>query len=288
MVKIYKYNNKLAIYLPFDVIKELSLSESDEIDFFKYKGNAFLFAKKADIADLLTGTKSQPQEKAVAPAERPPMQQRADLSQDEIAVLKKLDTLRYNQRTQANVEKLLNQAEREIFKSLVKKKAISLFNGVYGISKDVYNRFLMRKRPQEQPASTRQTIPQNAEERRFGLLKVRGNIDDENIKKLEKDGFIVLQTESEAAAVSAALEDSIRHGQVFGTRAFNKKFYIMLRAFLEKYSSPVIKELKGGEKRVPELAEKTRLDENGVRAILYYMSEIGDVSEKKRDLFRLA
>lgn len=49
-----------------------------------------------------------------------------------------------------------------------------------------------------------------------------------------------------------------------------------------------MKELRGGEKKVPEIAERVKLDENGVRAILYYMAESGDVSEKRRDLFALA
>ncbi len=279
MVKIYKYNNKLAVYLPFDVVKELGLSENDELDFFKFKENAFLLAKKADIANLLVGgaTQTQPRQ------EKRQQEQQGELSQDEIAVLKKLDTLRYDQRTPANVERLLSQTERETLRQLLKKKAVTLFRSdkagtaVYSIGKSVYDRFLMRKRQPQAPVETRPSP-----------LRIRGNMDDENIKKLEKEGYIVLQTETEAAAVSAALEESIRHGQVFGTRAFNRKFYIMLRSFLEKYSAQVAKELRSGDKRVPEIADRVKVDENGVRAILYYMAEIGDVSEKKRDLFTLA
>lgn len=290
MVKIYKYNNKLAIYLPFEVIKELGLTEGEEIDFFKFKERSFLFAKKEDIANLLAGGGgSRPQQAQEQRVERQGWQ-RPELSQEEVAVLKKLDTLRYNQRTQANVEKLLSAAEKEILKQLLKKRAVSLFRSgkenLYSIGKSVYDMFLMRKKLQAQPAM--QQAGQHIEEYRASLLKVRGNIEDENIKRLEKDGYIVLQTESEAAVVSAALEESIRHGQVFGTRAFNKKFYIMLRPFLERYTSTVMKELRGGEKKVPEIAERVKLDENGVRAILYYMAESGDVSEKRRDLFALA
>ncbi len=289
MVKVYKYNNKLAIYLPFDVIKDLGLSENDEIDFFRFRGSAYLFAKKADIADLLAGSSNAAENLQNRNERQQSQQPKADLSQDEISVLKKLDTLRYNQRTQQNVDRLLSPQEREILRQLLKKKAVSLFRSgkddatVYSIGKSVYDRFLMRKKPQ----AVESTVPQDIDEHHTNLLRVRGNVDDENIKKLEKEGYIVLQTESEAAAVSAALEESIRHGQVFGTRAFNKKFYIMLRSFLERYSSQIIKELRSGDKKVPEIAERVRMDENGVRAVLYYMAEIGDVSEKRRDLFTL-
>ncbi|MEM3838983.1 MAG: hypothetical protein QXF01_00155 [Candidatus Micrarchaeaceae archaeon] len=287
MVKIYKYNNKLAIFLPFDVIKELGLSENDEVEFFRFKGNSYLFAKKSDIADLLVGEKQQ---QAIR---KPPSQSAAEkpvLNEEEISVLKKLDTIRYNQRTQANVEKLLDSKERDTLRQLMKRKIISLFMNekdgtmLLSISKGIYDRFLMRKRNGQHEAKQ----ANDAEEQRYGLLSVRGNIDDDNIKKLEKDGYIVLQTEGEAAAVSAALEESIRHGQVFGTRAFNRKFYILLRQFLERYSASITKELRGGEKKVSEIASKIGIDENGARAILYYMAETGDVSEKKRDLFVLA
>ncbi len=298
MVKVYKYNNKLAIYLPFDVVKDLALSEGDEIDFFQFKDNTFIFAKKADIASMLAGGGMAQQ------AERQPREERGrearqsagggerqELSQDEIAVLKKLDTLRYNLRTPANVEKMLNADETRILKQLEKERAVELYRSgkanatVYSISRSVYDRFLMRKgraAPQAQPRQAegawrmaqRQAAPSSS--------------DDESIKALEKQGFIVLQTEGEAASVSAALEESIRHGEVIGTRGFNRKFYIMLRPFLAKHSAQIAKELGRGEMRVAEIAERASIAEDGARAVLYYMAESGEIIEKKRELFRLA
>ncbi len=288
MVKVYKYNNKLAVYLPFDVLEALGIGEGDEIDFFKYNESAYLFAKKSDIANMIMGggrTQQKPQ-----PVQR--QVQGESISEEEIAVLKKLDTLRYQQRTQANVEKMLNQQENETLKQLIKKKAVATFRSerdksvLYSIQKNIYDRFLMRKKVvQSQPAPQPPPAP---EEQYAHLLRIRGNMEDDNIKLLEKQGFVVLQTEAEAATVSAALEESIRRGLVVGTRAFNKKFYIMLRPFIEKCSPIIIKELKGGERKVSDLAEKSKLDENGLRGVLYYLAEIGDVSEKKKDLFRLA
>ncbi len=282
MVKIYKYNNKLAVYLPFDVVKALKLSENDEIDFFRMNENVFIFAKKADITPLLLGNT---QLRTTAPVQQSPS---ADLSEGEISVLKKLDTLRYQQRTQDNVDKILNTEEKSTLSQLLKKRAVSVFGPdkggqkIYSISKGVYDRFLMRKRPQASAVAT----PQQQAENFLPPSGMTAGLEDENVKKLETDGFIVLQTEAEASHVSSLLEDSIKHGQVFGTRAFNRKFYILLRSFLEKNSGQVLKELRGGDKRVSELVEKTGLPEGGVRAILYFLAEAGDVIEKKRDVFR--
>ncbi len=293
MVKVYKYNNKLTIYLPFDVIESLGLGEGDEIDFFKYSEKAFLFAKKSDIANMIMGGAGTPQKPVTI---QRPAQQGESLGVDEIAVLKKLDTLRYQQRTQANVERMLNAQEKETLKQLIKKKAVSAFRSekdkavLYSIQKNVYDMYLMRKRMAvQQPASRPMPQPPPAPEEQYAhLLRIRGNMEDDNIKLLEKQGFVVLQTEAEAATVSAALEESIRRGIVVGTRAFNKKFYIMLRPFIEKCSPIIIKELKSGERKVGEIADKSKIDENGLRGVLYYLAEIGDVSEKKKDLFRLA
>ncbi len=298
MVKIYKYNSKLAIYLPFDVIKTLGLSEGDEIEFFQYSEKTFVFAKKSDVTSLLLG--SQQQAARMEPAsehKQAPSGRVAELNDEEIAVLKKLDTMRYPERTAEKVATMLNPAEKETLRQLVKRKVVVVFksekddNQLYSISKSIYDRFLMRKRLQAAPAPR----PQQQAPRIFQRPEFRGAAPtlhpaetNENVQKLEKNGYIVLQTEGEASSVSMSLEESIRRGQVLGTRAFNKKFYIVMRSFMDRKADPVIKELREGASKVSEIAERTRMDEDAVRAVLYMLSENGDVSEKKRDVFTLA
>ena len=113
-MKIYKQNNKLAIYLPYEVLENLNLTESDEVEFFKYSDKAFLFAKKSDIASMLAG-----QSLAQLPQARQAQQKNApsapsELSAEEIAVLKKLDTVRYSLRNEENIGKILNAREKQI------------------------------------------------------------------------------------------------------------------------------------------------------------------------------
>ena len=98
----------------------------------------------------------------------------------------------------------------------------------------------------------------------------------------------MLLSEAEASRISMLLEQSIRQGEILGTRAFNKKFYIVLRDYLNKCSPSIIKELKAGPTKAEEIARKAKLDVDGTKAILYLLAESGEITEKKKDLFALA
>ncbi len=281
MVKVYKHNNKLVIYLPFEVTEALKLSENDEVDFFRYNVSSFLFAKKSDIANLLVRRNE-------APSRR--------FSTEELDVLRKLDTFRYSDRTEENVKKKLSDTELPVLKSLISKKAVELFQSkksgvpVYSIPRDVYDNFLLRKKPQQQ--NVQYKVQQSAQQPSvqhvtFQAIKesIPGNA---NVKKLEEQGFIVLPTEAEASSLSLALEESIRQGLVLGTRAFNKKFYIVLRSFFDQYNSKIIESLRSGKDKIDEISSAVGISEDATRAILYLLAENGDVSERRKDQFELA
>ena len=279
-MRIYKFKDKLVVYLPFEVTKQLGLKGDEEVDFFKFSDSSFLFAKKEDITKLLLGsTKTEAMAVSVSKSPR-----KLDLSQEEIGVLKKLDTLRYANRTPSNVAKLLNEGEKKILNALLGRKIVLEYkdrkDSPYSIAKDAYDTFLMRnKKPAPQ---------QQAEEVKPKIIEpLQMKVENENVKKLEVDGFVVLPTDAEASSLSVAVEDSIRSGKVLGIRAFNKKFYIILRTFFDKNSSRVIKELKEGPKGVKDIVKDTGLNDDAVRAILYLLSEQGDVSERRKDIFTL-
>ncbi|MDE1860106.1 MAG: hypothetical protein KGH72_00115 [Candidatus Micrarchaeota archaeon] len=296
IVKVYKSKDKLIVYLPFEVVRGLRIGENDEVDFFKAGDNTFIFAKKSDVASLLLG-KEGPEG---APRQQPsaPAQQRraseAGLTQEELDVLRKLDTLRYGSRDVDSVNRMLSDREKEVLSRLIVKKAVLPFRKdmrskeLYSISKEVYDKFLMRKKKAgPEPAKIEEVSPQIKE---APFMYVRNKMpENENVKKLEKDGFVIVSTEGEASSLSLALEESIRRGLVLGTRAFNKKFYVVLRQYFDRHATAIIKDLKDkGESRVSSIARDVGISEDGARAILCLLSENGDVSEKKKDLFTLA
>jgi hypothetical protein len=295
-LKIYKFKDKLVIYLPFEVTRQLGLKGDEEVDFFKYNNSAFIFAKKEDITKIIAGNKQEVAKPAVVPTPVTlPINsavgtRKLELSQEEIGVLKKLDTLRYSNRTSANVSKLLNDGEKKILQNLMSRKIVLQFmnkkDSPYSIAKDAYDKFLMRKRAIVPAAPVELPKPEKKPEKVL-MVNLQPKVENENVLKLEVDGFIVLQTEQEASSLSLAVEDSIRSGKVLGIRAFNKRFYIVLRSFFEQNSGKIIKELKAGPKNVADLVKTTSLDEDAIRAMLYLLSEQGDVSERRRDVFTL-
>ncbi len=287
MVRVYKQNNKLAVYLSMEVVEKLGLREDDEVDFFSLGGETFVFAKKSDIAKMLASGKTASPSVKEAKETVQRVHKEAALSQDEINVLKKMDELRYNERTRENVNNKLNQDEREILHELEKRKVVNLFSKgnseLYSISNDIYNRFLMRKQ-QKQEKSAEKTERREKNE----ISNLISKIDDENVRTLEKEGFVVIGSESEASLLSAKLEESIRRGFVLGTRAFNKRYYIALRSFIERNEPKLVAKMKEGKTKLDDLAGAVGISEEGARAVLYFLAESGEVSEKKRDLFTLA
>lgn len=293
IVKTYKSKNgKLVLYLPFDVINNLKLKEGDEVDFLKTDSGNYVFVKKADIANLLLSRQEQQPEvkkrqvQGYQAQSSPRMRIPSAPSPEELAVLKKIDTIRYDARTTESTAKILNDAEKRVLQKLILDGSIVPFKGKdgkerYSISKSIYDNFLMRKKPvKEQPSPESVTVPTTTP-----IIK---SLQDENVALLERNGFIVLPTEAEAGKVSLLLEQSIRRGQVLGTRAFNKKFYIVLRSYFDRVSPGILKKLREKNYRITDLSRELSADEEGLRAILYLLSENGDVSEKKRDLFALA
>lgn len=278
----------------------MALKDGDDLDFLKYGDNTYIVAKKNDLVNILTKANSVQQTK---PAYKPtPTAARSSASPDarELEVLKKLDTLRYNDRTATKVSAMFNADEKAVLQVLIKKGMVSPFKKPgekdfkYGIQKSVYDNFLYRnKKPsaaavQEQAAKPR--YQQSSQPTRLNQKawedKITGS--DSFMDLLESKGFLVLNNEADAALVSASLEDSIRQGLVVGTRAFNKKFYIGLRGFINKNASKILKIIEQKSMDVDDISKLVGLEEDGVRTILYFLSESGDVTEVRRDIFRAA
>lgn len=302
-MKIYKHNNKLILYLPIEISKKLGLKEDDELDYFEYNNKSFLIAKKADIVSMLTGATESKSERASR--EIPPQRQAQygasaghPLSREELSVLKKLDTLRYPERTVENVSNILDKDEKAVLQDMLKRNVIALFKkgsaSVYSIPKSIYDNFLMRKKAtQAMPGGRKEQAPPVRPAETPARSRADRPIYNPNnapeISELEDRGYIVLQTEAEAARVSLMLEDSIRHGQVLGTRSFsNKKFFIVTRQFLDRHIPSIFKMLREGARRTSEIAANENIDADAARAILYTLAENGDITEKKKDIFAIA
>lgn len=276
--KVYKskVRGNLVVYLPNDVVNALALGEGDSVDFVR-QGEHFVIVRRA----------------AGAPKGGTP-------SGAEISVLKKMDTVRYNQRTKKKIASILTKDERKVVVGMLKKKFVSLYKKSgepeekFGIAKWIYENYLMRKgaAPQKTAlpfptlqAKTKEEPVQASQPKKWERGLGQG---DGYLSAIEEKGYLVIPTETEAAAVSVSLEESIRRGMVVGVRAFNKKFYIATRNFVSRAFPKINKMIGLKGVSVSEISRETGLDEDGIRAVLYIMAESGDVTEVKRDVFKAA
>ena len=309
--KIYKSRlgkDKLILYLPMNVISKLGLKDGDLIDFVPYDDRSFLFMNEKDVSERLKGDVPA---RAATPATAPMPQQRVavtpvpavqlaananmtDLSNEDIALLKKLNTVKYQDRTKDKIAKILDDAENQLLQKLIRRKVVSLYKKPsetefkYGISPSAYT-LLMAKRAapqqgQQKPSALKQTSREmSPQPQKWEKTLEQGNA---NVHALESQGFVVLTNEADAANVSAAVEESIRRGLVVGTRAFNKKYYIALKSYVLKNSGRVLPVISSRSLSVAEISKATSIEEDGIRAILYILAETGEVSETRRDYFK--
>lgn len=221
------------------------------------------------------------------------------LPEQELLVLKKLDSFRYKQRTEMEVSKRLVGNEKEVLENLIKKKYVVPIksNGsiLYSINDTIYKKFLIKDWEafdRKNKEKTKKDI--KPESKNYNnIIPITTPIKrDEKFKEsvadeMRRNGYVVLATRSEAENASAELEVEIRRGLVLGTRAFNKKYYIVHRAFINKNSPKLIDALRYGDINTNELSTKTGIDPDGVRSIMFVLAENGEVMEKRRDLFSL-
>ena len=294
---MYKLKNgKFSVNIPFEVMDALSLKDGDEVDFFMHPDKYFIFAKKSNIVSILLNKSPQPK-----PAgEKAPLQTSVMVDAEELGLLKKLDEFKYNDRTKEKVNAKLNDQEKEVLQRLIKNKIVVPFKKPneqdyhYSISNEVYTKFLFRMRGLT-PAKELEMLKWKKEEQSSQPHKEIGSKSWENkpasvntnVGLLETNGFIVVQTEAEASSLSIALEDSIRHGLVIGTRAFNRKFYVALKGFIEKNTPKIIRALGHKSMNVTDISKITDIPEDGIRSVLYILLESGDITEVRRDIFRI-
>ncbi len=278
---MYKYKDKLILYLPKDVVYSLGIKEGDELDFLREE-DSYIIAKSNVIIDKLAVKGRGRSGKSVSPKE--------------VSVLRKLDSFRYASRTVEEVDKKLTKEEKEVLEGMIKKGHVvpkKSGNAVlYSINNDIYMNFLIKnpeafERKHKAAGigtvalqTKRETVPSWSES---GAQSIHENASEE----IKRNGYVVLATRAEAESASSELEIEIRKGLVLGTRAFNKKYYIVHRAFINKNSPRLVEALRTGDMSVDELSAKTGIDPDGVRSVMFVLADNGEVMEKRRDLFSL-
>ncbi len=278
--------------IPYEVVSTLGIKDGEEVDFFKYSDKYFLFAKKSDVVLKILGANENGEIKKEVKNEKKYTEK--NLETDELRVLKKLDTIRYNNRTKEYVKTIMNGNELNILQGLIRKKAVSIYKKEgendykYGISKDVYDKYLFGKRNENIDEAIKEKNEKVNDEAKEKGWEIKLREKNKYADLLEVDGYLVLTNAADAEAASAQLEESIRHGLVVGTRAFNKKYYVAIKSFVTNNSQNILRLIEKKSMSVDEISAELHMDAEAVRTILYLLSESGDVTEMKKDIFRAA
>ena len=254
-LKVVRIGGRLVLEIP----AELKLKEGQELELIEVKPGLWTLIAQEAFAPTKAET-----EKAVLP-------------DDEIAVLKKLEGIAYAERIPASVNRMLSPVERRALDSLMRKGFVRIYTGgkyaktgVYDMTREAYR--LARE------AAAASNVPERTTEK-------------ENLpwdEHLHKYGYVIVESEAEAKAISTQLEKSIKEKEILGTRGFDKKFYIAERRFYQTWSEKIKPILRGRACTVDEVCSMLGMSDVACKVALELMRDQGEIIEKKKGLYTVA
>ncbi len=252
-MKIVKTRHGLAVVLPREIVELLGLKEGQELEFKHISGKVFaLFPKE-------TGKK---------PSEK----KGKGLTEEELKVLKKLNKIRFTERTPKKVKDVLTKEEWEVLKELLKKRVILKMvhgkyeksGGVYSISREYYGMLKGVEKKKEKDEV------------------------DALVDVLKRDGFFSTKDQKIAEELAERLNTELELGEVAAVKSFDKTFYFVTNQALASVGDQIRKVLKSGPLTAEEIATKLKKDPTLVKAVLEILRESGEVIEKRKNVYSLA
>jgi len=234
--KVELRGKELWVKIPEDIAKALEVDENSVIS-FEMTDNELAGMKKSN-----------------------------SIGNDELVVLKKLIAIKFAKRTKENVGRALTEGEKKTLGKLMKKKAVSYYEGgkykdkgVYSISRDYYS-LIASKKPEKNQIVTV-----------FGGKQ-----------------YIITDSMEHATNILSKLENEVKSGKVISVRGFDKKIYITTQEVLENVGSKIIASLENNELRLDELVKNCREEKELVKTVIEILRESGDLIEKRRGVYALA
>jgi hypothetical protein len=200
----------------------------------------------------------------------PPRKDEPAFGAEQLSVLRKLSSFRFEKRIPYAVNKSLTEAERKTLEGLIRQGLVELYRegkysrtGVYNIPKSVYP--LLREQGKEP----------------------RQNARPGGMEMLQKFGYAIVENEGEARDISGALEKQIRAGEYRGTRAFNKKFYIASKGFYVSLGEQIRRLLARKDATAHQIAQELKVQDDACAVVLQLMNDDSEVIEKKKGFYGL-
>ena len=236
-----------------------------------------------------------------------------NLSDEEIKLIKKILQIKFEERTPEKVNSSLSQSEQEMLNSLTKRNVVQIYyggkyshSGVYHVPPSIFQQIIEKtqsievkteQKPQIQIKETERKVQSKAEvkaekkeeeDRKKEEKEEKAEAEEESaLKLLNKQGYLVLNSESEAKEMSELLADKIKKNQITGIRGFDKKYYIVKNSFILKHQSKIKSVLKHGPLSSDKIAAELEMDQEAINALLTVLREEGEILEKRKGVFML-
>lgn len=245
--KIIKKNGRCFIEMPSEI------EYLEELEIFKLKDGFYLVSVPLEK----TGT-----------SEKKTTSENEEITNEERAVITKLLSIKFEQRTPKNVAKMLNQRELLLIKELEKKGFVNVFKGrkyaegVYNISDRIYSILHSHSRTKESAQKTDES---------------------DKLSQLNKRGYVILN-EKEAFANMERIRESIKNGIAKGLKGFDGNYYLVDSKFFSDNGRKILKVLDK-DRSINEIAKALKMDEEAVKTLLVFLAESGEVIEKRKGIY---
>ncbi len=251
-MKIIKKDGKSYIQLPDE------FSKVDDAELFRLKEGYYLLSFELGKP---RAEKPRAREGFIVPSEA------------EKNVLKRLLSIKFQNRTPAYVHKTLSVEEKNVLKELERKNFINVFrgkkypDGVYNISDMVYAALYGQKTAKEARPAT----------------PAKREVGENPADTLEQKGYAV-GSSKDLKDIIDKNKAEIKSGKIKGLKGFDGRFYIAKMEYVSKMSPAIIKQLDS-EKSIDEIAESMGVETDAIRTVLHILAEAGDVIEKRKGVY---
>jgi len=180
-----------------------------------------------------------------------------DLTQEELNILRKINFIKFDERTKQKVIETLEGVSPEVFTGLLTKGILFEYEKegikLMGIDKNYFSAI---------------------------------NKKESLVDKLFEEGFFVTEDKREMHQLNNKLIESKKQDQVKGIKSFDEKLYVIT---LEKFNEakPIIEKILKEEKDFIVIHSESGFEKGLCKAVLEIMKENGDIIEKSKDVYKM-
>jgi hypothetical protein len=241
--KTHDFKGKIYSEIPDEIAKLLDVKAGEELEFLNPHKDLIIITKPTKVT---VAKKS-----------------RYNLTPEEIAVVNKVYSIRYYDRSRENVLKKIENYEIPTFNNLFVKGILFEYSKQekkwVGIDRKFFADFFKKEEPKKEHT-------------------------DPMISQLQKDGYLVIQNDSQAKNFVDKLKKAGMYKQIKGVRGFDKKYYIIMLDKLNEIEGNLIKTLDK-ERVLDDISKELKITKDLCKAAIEVLRDDGTVIEKKRELY---